>query len=205
MGRLPPYARDPRVDHVLLSRQQIRRRVADLAREIAAAYPADQGLYVVGVLTGAFVFVADLARELRRARAAPARYGFIKSRTYGSDVRGPNDEMGGLSVAIEYMPDDLRDRHVLLVDDILDQGITLARLAAVLQGEGGVASLKTCVLLRKELASGVPAAAAPRERMAADFVGFDIPDRWVAGYGLDAAEEFRDCPCVVVVREECFR
>ena len=205
MESLPPYARDPRVDYVLLSEDEIRRRVAGLAREIAAAYPPDRGLYVLAVLTGAFVFAADLARELRRACVAPTRYGFVKSRTYGSNVRGPDAELGGLAVSVDYMPSDLRGQHVLLVDDILDQGVTLARLAELLRGEGGAASLKTCVLLRKELVHTVPSASGNSDRLAVDYVGFDVPDRWVAGYGLDAAGEFRDYPCVVVVKEECFR
>ena len=205
MPDVPACMDDERIDCVLVSEEEIRQRVAELARDISRDHADCERLYVLGVLNGAFVFAADLARELRRAGAPSAQYGFIRASAYGTTVRGPDGDGPELSVRVEYMPGDLHGRHILLVDDIFDRGTTLAKLREMLRREVKPRSLKLCVLLRKLL--GDAAASASREAAvpAPDYVGFDVPDRWVAGYGLDAAEEFRDYPCVVVVKEEYFR
>ena len=193
---------DPRIAEVLVPEADLMRRVRALAREIVAAQPADgRGLYVLGVLNGAFMFFADLARELRRAGLTDAIYGFVKTSAYGHGLKTGVPPQ----VHLDYEPADLRGKRLLLVEDLLDQGATLTFLRRELLDRIGAADLQICVLLRKQLAELPPAVAALRATVVPDFVGFDIPDRWVAGYGLDAAGQFRDLPCVVAVREEYFQ
>ncbi|MEI8078442.1 MAG: phosphoribosyltransferase family protein [bacterium] len=196
------YLADPRIAEVLVSEADLARRVRALAREIVAAQPANgRGLYVLGVLNGAFMFFADLARELRRAGLTDASYGFVKTAAYGQQLKAAAPPQ----VRLDYEPADLRGQRLLLVEDLLDQGATLAFLRRELLDRIGAAEVQICVLLRKQLRDASPAVVALRAAVALDFVGFDLPDRWVAGYGLDAAGQFRDLPCVVAVREEYFQ
>jgi len=127
----------------------------------------------------------------------------MRARTYGENLKGGDE--GVLEVATERMFGEVGGRDVLLVEDILDQGFTLSRVRDLLLSEAGVRSVKLCVLLNKLLTSPSPESARARARLSPDYTGFDVPDRWVAGYGLDAGEEFRELPYVVIVREECFR
>lgn len=196
------YLKDPRIVEVLVTEAKLACRVQALAHEIVAAQPADgRGVYILGVLNGAFMFFADLARALRRAGLSDAVYGFVKTSAYGQNLKAGAPPQ----VRLDYEPADLRGKRLLVVEDLLDQGATLAFLRRELLDRIGAAELKICVLLRKQLPHQPAAVAALRAEVAPDFVGFDIPDRWVAGYGLDAAGQFRDLPCVVAVREECFR
>jgi len=191
---------DPRLAGVLVSTARLKRRLRTLAGEIAAAEPAGGGggLLLLGVLNGAFIFCADLARELRRAGLAGVSYGFIKTSAYGDSLKNGTAP----AVRLDYAPEGLRGRRILLVEDLLDQGATLRFLKQELTGRLGVAELRICVLLRKRLAG---AAHQAQSETAPDFVGFEIPDRWVVGYGLDAAGQYRDLPFIAAVHEEYFR
>src|SRR5437763_1182656 len=155
---------------VLLSAERIQARVGELARQIAEDYHG-QPLTIVGVLTGSLIFLADLVRHLD----LPLRIGLIQASSY----RGPTTKPGELHIAPELLPD-VRDRHVLLLDDILDTGQTLGYLIRHLRGLG-VASVRVGVLLRK----------VGRQQIALepDYVGFDIPNSFVVGYGLDYNDE----------------
>jgi hypoxanthine phosphoribosyltransferase len=167
---------------LLLSAGQIQERVAALARQIALDY-RDRELTIVGVLTGSLIFVADLVRNLDM----PLRIGLIQASSY----RGPATKAGALHVAPELLPD-VRARHVLLLDDILDTGRTLSHLVAHLRGLG-VASLRVGVLLRK--------IGRQETALEPDYTGFDIPDRFVVGYGLDFNDEFRHLPYIAELEE----
>ncbi len=167
------------IDRVLISEAALAERVTSLAAEIESAYaPAASGLTVVTVMTGAVVFLADLIRQL------PCRLeiGYIAVSSYAGPVTTP-----GLAVAGAISLPELRDRDVLIVDDILDTGGTL-RLVQTRLLEQNPRSLKTVVLLRKP-------GKAPAD-VSVDFVGFDVEDVFVVGYGLDYDGQYRNLPYI---------
>jgi hypoxanthine phosphoribosyltransferase len=163
---------------ILLSAEQIQQRITEMARQIAADYRGHSTVTIIGVLTGSLMFLADLVRRLD----LPLRIGFIQASSY----RGATTTPGQLSIAPDLVPD-LRDRHVLLLDDILDTGQTLEHVTGHIR-QLGPASLRVAVLLRK----------LGRQRMAIepDYCGFTIPDVFVVGYGLDYNDEYRHLPYI---------
>jgi hypoxanthine phosphoribosyltransferase len=165
---------------ILISADRIRERVGEMARQIKADMP-DQPVTIVGVLTGCLMFLADLMRNLD----LPLRVALIQASSYRGAVTTP----GQLHVQAELVPD-LRGRHVLLLDDILDTGRTLSHLVQHLRSLEP-ASLRVAVLLRKR----------GRQEIALepDYCGFDIPDAFVVGYGLDFNDEYRNLPYVAVL------
>ena len=167
---------------ILIPAEQIQQRVAELAQRIALDY-AERPLTIVGVLTGSLMFLADLVRHLD----LHLRIGFIQASSY----RGETTRAGLLTIGPELLPE-VRGRHVLLLDDILDTGQTLHRLVEHLQGLGA-ASIRTAVLLRKQGRQLVP--------FEPDYTGFEIPDAFVVGYGLDYNDELRHLPNIAVL--EC--
>jgi len=162
---------------ILIPADRIQERVGELARQIAADY-RQRPVTIIGVLTGSLMFLADLVRRLD----LPLRLGFIQASSY----RGAATRPGQLQVQPELLPD-VRGRHILLLDDILDTGQTLGHLVRYLNGLG-VASLRVAVLLRKRGRQQVPVEPA--------YCGFDIPDVFVVGYGLDFNDEYRHLPYV---------
>lgn len=166
---------------ILISEQAIAARVDELARQISADYADVDELLLVGVLRGAFIFLADLSRRL----TIPCRVDFIALSHYehGATPLGAVRLVMDLRVAVT-------DRHVLLVEDILDSGDTLVYLKRMLEARRP-ATLKTCALTRK------PERLPPHLQL--DYVGFDIPDRWVVGYGLDYNDQFRTLPYIGVL------
>jgi hypoxanthine phosphoribosyltransferase len=175
-------AEDSLAMDILLSADQIQDRVQELARQIARDYQG-RPVTIVGVLTGCLMFLADLVRHLD----LPLRIGLIQASSY----RGPTTTPGTLHVQPELVPD-VRGHEVLLLDDILDTGKTLAYLVEHLSALG-VASLRVAVLLRKR----------GRQLIAIepDYCGFDIPDAFVVGYGLDFNDEFRHLPHIAILQE----
>jgi len=165
---------------ILISAERIQERVGVLARQIAGDYQA-QPLTIVGVLTGCLMFLADLVRHLD----LPLRIGLIQASSY----RGATTAPGQLHVHPELIPD-VRGRHVLLLDDILDTGQTLAYLVDHLRSLGPQ-SLRVVVLLRKSGRQKVP--------LEPDYCGFEIPDKFVVGYGLDFNDEYRHLPYLAVL------
>ena len=190
---------DRRIERVLLSEARIRERVRAIAESICRDFAGSGVLHMIGILKGAFVFMSDLGREIRRAGGPAVRYDFVSAQTYGSEVKGSGET--SREVHVKLMFDDISGRDVLLVEDILDQGFTLSRLREVLLADAGVRSVKLCVLLNKVLESPSRQVSQLRAQLAPDYIGFDVPDRWLAGYGLDAAEDFRELPEIIVVRE----
>jgi hypoxanthine phosphoribosyltransferase len=165
---------------VLITEDKIRERVDLVAAQIAAAYKG-QPLTIVGVLTGSLVFLADLIRRLN----LPLRIALVQASSY----RGATTRPGELHVQAELLPD-LKGRHILLIDDILDTGKTLKHMVEHLRGLG-TASVRTAVLLRKEGRQEVV--------IEPDFVGFTIPNEFVVGYGLDYDDEYRNLPFIAVL------
>ena len=172
----------PAID-VLLGETEIAERVAGLAEEIARSAPTD--LFIVVILKGSFVFAADLVRALERA-GVEGQVDFMTLASYGKGTAS-----SGSVDLVRDISEEVAGRDVLIVDDILESGRTLA-FARSLMHERGAARLRTCLLLDK---------AARREvQIEADFRGFAIGDRFVVGYGLDLAHHFRGLPYIGTVR-----
>ena len=173
---------------VLIPRQRIAERVGELAAQIARAYQFDgqDGLTLVTILSGSVIFLADLIRRL----PIRMKIGLIMVSSYG----GATTQSRGARI-LQDLNVDVTGRHVLLIDDILDTGGTL-RLVRERLAASGPKSIRTCVLLRK------PSKAPPD--LAADFVGFDIEDVFVVGYGLDYNDLYRNLPDIAVLRQELY-
>lgn len=173
---MPPLRR-------ILSRYQIRRRVKELAAQLRADY-ADQRPVFVGCLKGAFVFLADLIRQV----GIPLQIDFIMVSSYGMGTTSK-----GEITVLKDVTTDLAGRHVVFVDDIIDSGLTLQRVREHLLSRRP-ASLRVCALLARErvLAEGA----------AIDYLGFPVPEGFVVGYGIDCAEDYRQLPDIYVLEGE---
>jgi len=174
------------IDRVLISPEQIAHRVGELARQITADHPARDGdaeITILPVLTGAMIFCGDLIRQLpMRMRIGLLAVSSYPGRSIAS--QGPS--------LLAQQTRHVRDRHVLIVDDILDSGSTVRFVQRELAGQQP-ASVRTCVLLRKDR---------PEARQThVDYVGFDIPDEFVVGYGLDFNDYYRNLPAIVTLKK----
>jgi hypoxanthine phosphoribosyltransferase len=167
----------------VISAERIARRVAELGREVDARLPPGP-LTVVGVLRGAFVFMADLVRAIPRELTCD----FLGVRSYGDATVS-----SGVVEITSDLTAPIAGRHVLLVEDIVDTGLTLRYLLELLRGRGP-ASVSCCVLLSKTPPAGAPP-------LPVDFVGFEAPDAFVVGYGLDGAQLYRNLPFVGVLEK----
>lgn len=172
----------PDAPAALISQRRIAERVEELARQISADYAEVDDLLLVGVLRGAFIFLADLARQLD----VPCSIDFMALSHY---EHGSTPSAGVRLIMDLRVP--IAGRHVLLVEDIVDSGETLAYLRRMLEARRP-ASLKICALTRK------PDRLTSEVRL--DYVGFDIPDAWVVGYGLDFDNKFRALPYIGVLK-----
>jgi hypoxanthine phosphoribosyltransferase len=173
----------PEID-VLFDERQIAERVDVVAKEISGRLPGD--LLVIVVLKGSFIFAADLLRALHRAGSRPL-VDFVTLSSYGAGTKSS----GTVSLTRD-LSEEVKGRNVLIVDDILDTGRTLA-YAADLMTARGAASVHSCVLLDKREKREVA--------MQADFVGFPVGDTFVVGYGIDLAHYFRSLPFIGTVRK----
>lgn len=171
---------------VIVSEEQIRARVKEIAAEVSRDYAGGDGLCLIGVLKGAFIFLADLAREL----TVPHSVDFMALSSYGKTT------VHSSSVRIIMdLREPIEGHHVVIVEDIVDSGNTLGYLYATLKGRRP-ASIRTCVLLRKKRAAAdVPIS----------YLGFEIPDVWVVGYGLDYADRYRTLPYIAELKEHVYR
>jgi len=182
--KVPPRWRSE-VERVLITQPQLARRIKLMAREIEQDF-AGRETVVVALLSGTIMFLADLMRHLN----LPLRLDFMGVSSYGAGT-----ESGELVITKELRLD-VRGRDVLLVDDILDTGKTLSRVVPILRALKP-RRIKTCVLLNK--------AARRVEKIKADYVGFEIPDYFVIGYGLDYAERYRQLPFVGVLHPHIYQ
>lgn len=194
--------KDPRLDRLLISEHCVQKRTFALARQIIADYKGST-FELLPVLTGAFMFTADLARALYRLGVLDLRFYFMKLSTYQSDIKSREEKARAVRTQLE--PGDLAGKDIIVVEDIVDQGYTLSYLREMLLTEKKVASVRVCSLLVKELDTPPPGVAEIRSSLTIDYAGFSIPDVWVAGYGIDAANEFRHIPYIVVVNEDFYR
>ena len=176
---------DGDIDAVLLTEDQIATRIQELADEISADY-ADREVVLVGVLKGAAILMADFARAMRR----PVTMEFMAVSSYGNSTSS-----SGIVRILKDLDRDISDKHVLVVEDIVDSGLTLSWLLRNLQARKP-ASLEVMALLRKPDAIKV--------EVPVRYLGFDIPNEFVVGFGLDFAERYRDLPYIARLKPEVY-
>lgn len=166
---------------VLVTEADIRKRVRKLGKEISSLY-GDEEITVISLINGAVLFTADLLREITN----PVRLDCIRISSYRNETTS-----NGKPQILSSLTLDISNRHVLLIDDILDTGKTLSVVVSLIQ-KLNPASVRTCVLLDKRGRREV--------EFESDLVGFQIPDKFVVGYGLDFAERYRNLPCIGVLK-----
>jgi hypoxanthine phosphoribosyltransferase len=176
----------PDIEKVLIDEATIQQRVRDLAAQISEDYAQAGDVLLVGVLRGAFIFLADLSRYLD----IPHAVDFIALSAYGMSATTTG--------AVRFIMDlrqPIEGRHVIIVEDIVDTGLTLHYLLRTLKSRAP-ASLRSCVLLDKT----------PRRQVdvPVDYLGFEIPDVWVVGYGLDYADRHRTLPYIGILKKEVY-
>jgi hypoxanthine phosphoribosyltransferase len=171
---------DGDLDHVLLTEEQIHDRIAELATQIEQDY-SGRDLLLVGVLKGAIMIMADLARSLRRS----SDMDWMAVSSYGSGTKS-----SGVVRILKDLDSDIAGRNVLIVEDILDSGLTLSWLIKNLTSRGA-SSVEVFTLLRKPEAVKV--------QVSPKYIGFDIPNEFVVGYGLDYAQRYRNLRCVATL------
>ena len=174
--------RDPDIGEILVQPDELRRKVADLGAAISRDYDG-RDLLLVGVLKGAIFFLSDLMREI----SIPCEVDFMAVASYGSAT-----DSSGVVRILKDLDASIEGRHVLIVEDIVDSGLTLQYLLRNLRARGP-ASVEVCALLTK-----------PERRkieLEARYVGFEIPNRFAIGYGLDHAQRYRNLEYVAALRD----
>ncbi len=174
------------VASILIDAEELQSRINRLAQEIAADYKETNDLLMICVLKGAFVFLADLSRRIER----PHHLDFMGVSSYGAGTHSS----GAVRIVMD-LKQDIAGRHVLIIEDIIDSGRTLDYLLRLLQARDP-ASLRICTLLTKPSRREV--------EVPLDYVGFEIPDEFVVGYGLDFGEIYRNLPYIAVLKPEVF-
>jgi hypoxanthine phosphoribosyltransferase len=173
------------IDEVLVPEEVLQDRIRELGHRISDEYGGKEPL-LVGILTGAFVFLADLLRSI----SIPCQVDFMATASYGNST-----ESSGIVRILKDLDQSIEGRHVLVVDDIIDTGLTMDYLLETLKARYP-ASLRVCALLDKR----------PRRRreVPIDFRGFEIPDKFVIGYGLDYAGRYRNLPYIAVLKQDLY-
>jgi hypoxanthine phosphoribosyltransferase len=173
------------IEEVLITSEQIQEKIAHLAKQITDDY-RDRDLLLVGVLKGAFVFMSDLARQIE----LPLEFDFMAVSSYGSSTKS-----SGVVRILKDLDYEITGRHVLLVEDIIDSGLTISYLLRYLEARGP-ASLDICSLFWKKGEQAVP--------LDVKYPGFAIPPVFVVGYGLDYAEKYRNLPYIGVLKQSAY-
>ncbi len=176
----------PDIEQVLITGEQIQDKIANLAKQVTEDYRG-RDLLLVGVLKGAFVFMADLAREIR----LPIEFDFMAVSSYGSATKS-----SGVVRILKDLDYEITGRHVLLVEDIIDSGLTISYLLRYLEARRP-ASLEICSLFWKKGEQAVP--------LEVRYPGFEIPPVFVVGYGLDYAEKYRNLPYIGVLKPAAYQ
>ncbi len=172
---------------VIISEEEIQERIKELASDITKTYSPDEEVIMVCILRGAFIFMADLARHIN----LPVIADFMDVSSYGEGTT-----TSGVVRIIKDLEENIENRHVLLVEDIMDTGTTLKHVIDMLQTRDP-ASIKVVTLLDKPDRRVV-------KKLEADFNGFEIPDKFVVGYGLDFAEKYRNLSYIGVLKKELY-
>ena len=178
---------DHDIDHILIPAEQVQAKVREMGEQITRDYAPLGDLLLVGVLKGCMMFMVDLALNI----SLPLAIDFIAISSYGKST-----ESSGVVRLLKDLDTDIAGRHVLIVEDIIDSGLTLDYLRGQLLRRNP-ASLRVCSLLNK-----------PERRIAdvvVDYLGFDIPNEFVVGYGLDYQERYRNLPYIGVLKQQVYR
>lgn len=185
------------ISHVLISSTFLYERIHRLAEEVIRDAKKEKAreIEVVVVLKGAAPFANILCQEIYKCGGPPVKINYIKASSYAAGLESSGE------VKIDGSLPFVRHKDILIVDDIVDTGLTLSRLKKYLINERRASSVKICALLDKT-ARRLPAL---RKSLSIDYVGFSVPDMFVAGYGIDCAERFRELPYIVAVNEGYFR
>ncbi len=176
----------PDVEQIMLSEEEINNRVRELGEQISRDYQG-KSILVVGILKGAMIFLADLVRNI----SVPTYFDFMAVSSYGSSTVS-----SGAVRILKDLDKSIEGKHVIIVEDIVDTGLTLNYLVDILRARDPQ-SLKICTLLDK-----------PERRtvdVKIDYLGFRIPDKFVVGYGLDYNERYRNLPYIAVLKPEIYR
>jgi hypoxanthine phosphoribosyltransferase len=174
------------IQHILISMEEVQAKVKDLGAAISRDY-AGKEILMIGVLRGAVIFMADLARAID----VPVAIDFMAVSSYGSST-----STSGVVRILKDLDESVEGRHLLIVEDIIDSGLTLNYLLDNLKSRNP-ASVKLCTLLSK-----------PERRkmdVPVDYIGFTVPDEFVVGYGLDYAEKYRNLPYIAVLKPEVYK
>jgi len=175
------------VAKILVTSEQIEECVERIAAEIDTYYADSENFLLLGILKGSVVFMGDLMRKI----TIPAQIDFMKVSSYG----GSSVTSGNVSIILDLKRNNLEETDILIVEDIIDSGVTLSKLTEYLKSRGAK-SVRTCTLLDKPSRRKVD--------LEADYTGFVIPDEFVIGYGLDYAERYRTLPFVGVLKREIY-
>lgn len=174
------------IDEILITEEQIREKITELGKKITRDYQG-KDLVFIGVLRGAVVFMADLARAI----SVPMIFDFIAISSYGAAT-----ESSGVVRILKDLDETITGKDVLIVEDIVDTGLTLDYLLRILKSRKP-ASLKVCTFLNKSVRR--------KAKVNVDYSGFDIPNKFVVGYGLDYAGKFRNIPFVFTLNPEIYQ
>ncbi len=177
----------PDVKEIMFSESEIKNKVKELGERISNDYKECKSITVVGILKGAMIFMSDLVRSI----SVPVFFDFIAVSSYGSST-----ESSGAVRILKDLDKNVESKHMLIVEDIVDTGLTLNYLTNNLRNRN-VASLKVCTLLDKPSRRKVD--------VRIDYNGFEIPDEFVVGYGLDFNERYRNLPYIAVLKPEVYR
>ena len=180
---------DDDIDRVVVTDEQIQTKINELAKQIAADYTAAGSVLLVGILKGAVMFMADFSRALGR-ESRPVELEFMAVSSYGQRATS-----SGVVRILKDLDRDIAGRHVIVVEDIVDSGLTLSWLLKYLESRAA-ASVEVVALLRKPEAIKVD--------VEVKYVGFDIPNEFVVGYGLDFAERYRELPYIGVLKPSVY-
>ncbi len=175
------------ISEIIISEKQIKQRIEELGKEISESYNEDDDIVMLCILRGAIIFMADLAREIN----LPVTFDFMDVSSYGTGT-----ESSGVVRIIKDMEENIEGRHLLIVEDIIDTGLTLKHVVDMLQTRKP-ASIKVVTLLDKPERR-------EQKQIDADYNGFEIPDEFVVGYGLDFAEKYRNLSYIGVLKEEMY-
>lgn len=174
---------DKNIDRILISKEEISQKVKEIGSQISKDYSKDDELIIVGILKGASVFMADLIREIDMS----INIDFMAVSSYGNSTKS-----SGTVKIIKDLDLEVEGKHILIVEDIIDTGLTLKYITNNLKSRK-TKSLKICTLLDK-----------PERRkcdLNIDYIGFKIPDKFIVGYGIDHAEKYRNLPYVAAIKE----
>jgi hypoxanthine phosphoribosyltransferase len=180
-------------DNILIPTSCIKKRISGLTDEITTKNDSTKSLDILIVLSGSFMFAADLSKELYEKHKVNIRTHFMKLSYYGDSIKSSKEKR---EIKVEMTPSNMETDNLIIVEDIIDQGFTLQWMLEYLQLVQCIKNIQICTLLNKKLDNPTKEIKEIRSKIKIDYLGFVIPDIWVAGYGMDIQNEYRNTPFV---------